>query len=108
MENKNSELWEGLVMLIPLALIVSVFIISVFNSEYKDSVPEKSYTDQTVETLNNLKSPVVLVAKSKSDLVTAMYSVTLKDANDSIVYFGNLSGLANSIGASKQIGDTIK
>ena len=63
------------------------------------------YTEYTVAEFNKLKSPVILITKSKD---FGLYSITVKDANDSIKYFGNLSNMASSFGETYNVGDTLK
>lgn len=65
----------------------------------------KGYTETTVEIFNELTPPVVLFSKAKS---MGRYSVTLQDGNGKIHYFGNVSTLANTIGESYEVKDTIK
>ncbi len=63
------------------------------------------YTFETVKTFNTLTPPIVLIAKDKTP---GTWGVTLRDSRDSMVYFGDFSGLANQIGASYEVGDTLK
>ncbi len=70
-----------------------------------DSIVYASYTDYTVAQVNKMKSPVILIGKEKS---LGCYGVSLKDSTGFLVYLGNMSSFANSIGESRKIGDTIK
>lgn len=72
-----------------------------------NSIDNKStdYTTETVKQLNAMKSPVILIGK---DMSFGCYSVTVRDGNGNIQCFGNISTLANCIGESNQVGDTIK
>jgi len=63
-----------------------------------------NYTTYTVAVMNELNPPIVLIGKSSS---LGSYGITLKDGNDSIVTFGNMSTLANNIGDGYNVGDTI-
>lgn len=63
------------------------------------------YTDYTVADFNKLKHPVVLIGKNKS---LGEYSIVVKDVNDTIRYYGNLSSMASAIGYSHNVGDTLK
>lgn len=67
--------------------------------------PTISYTEKTVSQFNKLKSPVTLFAKEDS---MVGYDVQLMDGDNVLHYFGNMSGLANSIGSNYKIGDTLK
>jgi len=63
-----------------------------------------NYTEYTTDVMNSLKPPIILIGKTK-DL--GSYSVVLKDSTKKIVFFGNMSTLADAIGESHKIGDTI-
>jgi len=65
----------------------------------------ESYDDYVIHDINTLKSPVILIGKSCS---MSMWGITVKDGKDSIRHYGNASSLANNIGESRNIGDTIK
>ena len=65
-----------------------------------------SYTDKTVDKFNELKTPVVLLAKTNDAI--GGYSVILIDANGEACYFGNNSTLANAIGDHYKVGDIVK
>lgn len=64
-----------------------------------------NYSDYTQKEFSKLKSPVILIGIHKS---WNKYSITIKDSAGTVHYYGNLSGLANTISASRQIGDTLK
>lgn len=64
-----------------------------------------SYNDYVENDINKLEQPVILIGKRKS---LGQFSIVVKDANDSIVSYGNASYLASSIGATRNIGDTIR
>lgn len=87
-------------VIVTLILILCVFIISFFINP-----SSKSYSETSVEEFNALKAPVVLIAKNKS---MGAYNITVKDADNKVLYIGNMSGFANSIGASRMVGDTLK
>lgn len=55
--------------------------------------------------LSSLKSPVVLIGKDK---FYDCWGITVQDATGEILTIGNMISLANNIGASRMIGDTIK
>lgn len=63
-----------------------------------------SYTDYTEEQVNALKKPIVLVGKSQ---FFGLWGVTLQDSTGKIITLGDLSSLANHIGNSRSVGDTI-
>ena len=66
---------------------------------------DKDYTTVTDSIFNTLHSPVVLIGKDKS---FGLWGVTLKDGSGKITTFGNFSSLANNLGASRKVGDTLK
>jgi len=86
-----------------LIILVSTLLFTSCNPDsYKGY---DNYTLYTEHVLNTLKQPVILIAKDKS---MGCYGIVVKDANDSVVIFGNMSSLADRIGASMSIGDTIR
>lgn len=66
---------------------------------------DKSYTNQTITEIQNLKQPLVLKDKSK---MTFRYSIIIMDKDQNIHSYGNSSDLANEIGKKYNINDTIK
>lgn len=54
---------------------------------------------------NKLKSPVVLIGKDKT---LGMWGITVKDSTGYVLSIGDLCSIANNIGASRNIGDTLK
>lgn len=87
------------ILIISLLLLLPLFSCS---PSHKEKV--KDYTEQTIREFNNLKPPIILIAKSKS---MGLYGVTVKDATNKIYWIGNFSSLANHIGDSHEIGDTL-
>jgi len=73
--------------------------------KYKTINDFTSYDDFVVYDINRLKKPVILIGKSKT---MGLYGIVLIDGNDSIRRYDNMSSLANAIGESRQVGDTIK
>lgn len=67
--------------------------------------PERDYDHEVDSVVNTLKSPVVLIGKDKT---LGMWGVVLKDGTGFIYTIGDFSSFANKIGASRNIGDTIK
>ena len=65
----------------------------------------ETYDEFVQYDINRLKKPVILIGKHES---MGLYGIVIKDANDSIRTYGNVSSLANCIGESRQVGDTIK
>ena len=55
--------------------------------------------------MSSLKSPVILIGKDKT---FDMWGITVKDSSGKIYTFGDLLSISNNIGASRNIGDTIK
>ncbi len=60
---------------------------------------------QAMETFNSMKPPIVLVGK---DLTLNTWGVTLRDSTGRAEQFSNHTPLANEIGASYKVGDTLK
>jgi len=67
--------------------------------------PGITYTDQTVIIFNNMEPPVILLSKTTT---FGLYGVQLMDGNGNIVALGDMSSLANGLGESYNVGDTIK
>jgi hypothetical protein len=63
------------------------------------------YTERTKFELEQMKTPVILINKTKH---TLWCSVTLQDGNGKVYEFGNVSTIANSIGDNYSINDTIR
>jgi len=92
--------------LLILFVILSIYSCNNYDTNNRNyAIRRTTYTDISVKEINNLKAPVILIGKSKN---LNLYNVLLKDANDSILYIGNMSLVANIIGESYKIGDTIK
>lgn len=70
-----------------------------------DNSQTKSYSQQTVDSFNQLKSPVILIGKYES---MNHFSIAVKDSLGKVEYYGNTSIFANTIGESRKIGDTLK
>lgn len=64
-----------------------------------------NYSEKTLIEFNQMKKPVILYDKQKN---TFWYSVTLKDGNNDLHKFGNMSSVANWMGDNFQVGDTIR
>jgi len=94
-----------------LTLIILITAISCdpsqedINRRTVNGVYYSDYTHYTVAHINSLTSPVILIGKEKN---MGLYNITIKDSNNIIATYGNMSTFANNIGASRQIGDTIK
>lgn len=93
----------------------SIFLTSCFHQETakNDNISSRSingieypnwelYYDKL---LSDAKSPVILVGKDKS---LGCYGITVKTGDGQFITIGNLVGTANTIGNSREIGDTIK
>ena len=63
------------------------------------------YTEQTLIEFNTMKTPVILHDKHK---ITFFYSVTLRDGDNRLHEFGNLSSIARWMGDNYEKGDTIR
>lgn len=83
---KSKNIFFGLLFILP------TFFISCDDSDKK-----------SLNEFNELNTPVILSAKSK---LLYEYEITLKDGND--IYHMYSGNLANQIGFSYNVGDTIK
>lgn len=89
-------------------LIIIMSFIGCINTNTNTTQEEEkgiSYTEKTVNQFNDLEPPVILHSKSK-DL--GYYGVVVMDGNNKVHVFGNMSSLADRIGESYMVGDTIK
>jgi hypothetical protein len=66
-----------------------------------------SYDDYCNVTINELKPPIILIGKHESTMFDGLWGITVIDSEKRIVSFGDLSSLANNIGSSHNINDTI-
>lgn len=57
---------------------------------------------------NELKPPVILFAKSESNLCSGCWGVELMDGDGKVHSFGNATQIANGIGMHYSVGDTLK
>lgn len=64
----------------------------------------EDYNEYVQNKINTMAPPLILKAKHKS---FGLYSVSIMDSTKNIEYFGNMSGISNSIGESYMVGDTI-
>ena len=85
-----------------LGFLLIIGLVSCNMDSYKGFENYDAYVEHDI---NSLKSPVILIGRQCS---MSMWSITVKDGMDSIRHYGNMSSLANDIGESRQIGDTIK
>lgn len=74
------------------------------DSEFK-SHKERNLSAEADSLMSSLKSPVILIGKDKT---FDMWGITVKDSSGKIYTFGDLLSISNNIGASRNIGDTIK
>ncbi len=89
---EQNKMKKALFILIPIIILIFVLTSRVL------------YTNETIDKFTSMPKPVVLYDKTKN---TFWYSVVLKDGNGNLERFGNLSSLANKIGETYQIQDTI-
>lgn len=66
---------------------------------------ENTYTKETELEYKKMKSPVILINKTK---MTFWYNVDLLDGNNKYYHFGSMSKLASQIADSSIVGDTLK
>lgn len=64
-----------------------------------------TYDDKINKQFNELKSPVILLAKRET---AYGWQITVIDSTKNIQTFEYVSILANTIGVSKSVGDTLK
>lgn len=86
-------------------------LLTIFLVACSEPIPEwkvkgfASYNEYVMDDLSKLKSPVILVAIGKSMVGC---NITVKDSCGTIRGYGNTSFIANNIGNSLNVGDTIK
>lgn len=80
------------------------FALILFASCGEESNTYADYTEKSESQINALTPPVILIAKSKS---FGLYGITVIDSNGKLLTVGNVSSLANNIGESRSIGDTL-
>jgi len=88
---------KNLILILMLVLMLAL----VSCTEY---TVKESYTDESVREFNSLKRPVVLIGKKKG---FDLYNITVLDGDGKVYTIGNMSTLANTIGESRNIGDTL-
>jgi hypothetical protein len=66
--------------------------------------PTPDINDNALAEFNSLTPPVRLLAK---DITMKCWGVTLIDSKNKAITLGNMTALANQLGASYNIGDTI-
>ncbi len=103
------------ILMIVLGVMLTCYVSSCSNGDNSKPAPSPVVKEQVEfgdpydkyvdSVINALKPPVILIAKEKS---FGMYGIVVIDSNKRIVTFGDLSSMANKIGASRNIGDTIK
>lgn len=64
-----------------------------------------SISDRADIEFSELKSPVILIGKAEDPFG---WKITVKDSTGKVLSFGNMQIIANSIGPSRHIGDTLK
>lgn len=85
-------------------LSIAVILASCVEDHHYD---QQEYNQSYLDSFNTLKSPVVLIGKSKT-AYDKYYGVSVKDSTGKVLSINWQSDLANDIGASRNIGDTIK
>lgn len=103
--NKTLNKMKTLNKLLKPALLIGAVMCCFSCQSRWEKLGYNDYTEYTVAEFNKLKKPVILIAKTK-DL--GNYSIVVKDANDTIIYFGNVSTMASAFGYSYNVGDTLK
>jgi len=90
---------KKLIRYLMLVVITIIFISCCGNTE-----SDETYNEFVQKDINKLKLPIVLIGKGKS---MGLYYIVIKDSTGSIRAYGNLSSIANAIGESRSVGDTI-
>jgi endo-1,4-beta-D-glucanase Y len=89
-----------------LLTMLSITILSCEDKTIQEqSVENKNYTEESTNKLNSLKSPVVIIGINKT---WCCYGITVVDSVGYILDISANSNLANSIGQSRKVGDTIR
>jgi len=88
-----------------LILILCIGICLISCKSKWEKIGYEDYTDFTEKDFSKLKSPVILIGKSES---MGQYNIVVKDSCGTIRAYGNQSFMANGIGESRAIGDTLK
>jgi hypothetical protein len=91
-------------VMLKIVLILAVVVFGYIIYDAMSHLPV-DYTTSSTEEFNKLKSPVIMIGK---DEFAGMWDITVKDADNKVLHIGNMSGFANSIGASRMVGDTLK
>ena len=84
-----------------LILMLVLMLALVSCTEY---TVKEDYTEESVREFNSLPRPVVLIGKKKS---FDLYNITVLDGDGKVYSIGNMSTLANTIGESRNVGDTL-
>jgi hypothetical protein len=89
-----------------LTIALCVALCSCGSTEGDKALENMHNYDAEVEAkFNQLKSPVVLVGKDKT---LGEWGITVKDSTGFVYTISCSSDLANNIGASRKVGDTLK
>lgn len=80
-----------------IKIILFVFLVS--------CTPQRDVNEANDEMLSKMKSPVILIGK---DCGWPGCNATVKDGDGKIYSFGNMTMLGNTLGGSRNVGDTIK
>lgn len=100
-------LWRNVIPILLMCTIVIIGICTACTNGTPTPQKEEQYTDIDTDALaqfNSLIPPVRLLAKDKS---FKCWGVTLIDGRNKVITLGNMTTLANQLGESYKIGDTI-
>ena len=104
-------LWGNVIPLFLMCtiLIIGISVLCTSCTNGKPTVQEQSTSTTDIDTdalnqFNALTPPVRLLAK---DMSFKCWGVTLIDGRNKVITLGNMTTLANQLGASYKIGDTI-
>lgn len=87
-----------------LKIFLLLIVISITSCDSLKA-PENRMHEEADSTFNSLPSPVILIGKAKS---MGYIGITVKDGSGKITSFGNLIMLADNIGSTHNIGDTLR
>ena len=96
-----------LIVIVLAFIVVMCWLLTIDYRKQEDSITEKErYEKQSIPRFNTLKRPVILIGKTK--IGDRYYDIVVKDSNSIFETFTSDCTLANSIGSSKNVGDTLK
>jgi hypothetical protein len=89
-----------------LACIIGLLVLTACGPNKWEEKGFANYNEFVIADFNNLVPPVILMGAAKDQW--SHYSITIIDGRDTIRSYDNMSTFANTIGASRKVGDTLK